>query len=333
MVLRLKLARPPDRRDMPREMVRLELARPPKQRKLPRETPTRLLSIHPELRDMPPSPLLALPPELREMIWGFVLGGSVVQIPSKKPGAYHILNETRLRVPGISEGRSEDILRALNDIGYPSILRVSKDVRREALPRYYVLSVFRFDDVDAVVVWLGERSVRMRVADYALTGTIAQVPFQDKKKYAYPYGKTQLRLLWDKDRIYHSNEDGLQAIKEQGHPAILRTSKQIRHEALPRYYIFSIFRFDHVDTMSDWLNARPTRVRQSIARAEFVLKHLSLADEYLSPVDEINRTRQWEEQNCAALATMLKARGVVLGEGILRARVNGSGDKVGYLLL
>ncbi|KAK5696581.1 hypothetical protein LTR97_007884 [Elasticomyces elasticus] len=110
---------------------------------------------------MAPSLLLALPPELREMIWDFVLGDTVMQIPSSKPGAYHMLNEIRLRVPGISAGRSDDVLRALNDIGYPSILQVSKDVRWEALPRYYALAVFRFDNVDALVVWSRPRTVRM----------------------------------------------------------------------------------------------------------------------------------------------------------------------------
>ncbi|KAK5683874.1 hypothetical protein LTS10_003737 [Elasticomyces elasticus] len=110
---------------------------------------------------MASSPLLALPPELREMIWDIVLGGTFMQIPSRKPGAYHMLNETRLRVPGISAGRSEDILRALSDIGYPNILRLSKEIRREALPRYYALSVFRFDDVHALVLWLQARTARM----------------------------------------------------------------------------------------------------------------------------------------------------------------------------
>ncbi|KAK3630455.1 hypothetical protein LTR56_009495 [Elasticomyces elasticus] len=147
---------------MPREMVRLRLAVPPERRVLARETPMRLLDTLPDLREMAPSLLLALPPELRVMIWDFVLGDTVIQIPSRTPGAYHMLNETRLRVPGIGAGRSEDILRALGEIGYPTILRVSKDVRREALPRYYALGVFRFDDVDALVVWLRARSVRVR---------------------------------------------------------------------------------------------------------------------------------------------------------------------------
>ncbi|KAK5746142.1 hypothetical protein LTR17_000876 [Elasticomyces elasticus] len=129
-----------------------------------KDTALRPLDIHPDLREMAPSLLLALPPELREMIWDYTLSDTVVQISSREPGAYHMLNETGLRVPGIGAGRSEDILQALSDLGYPSILQVSKDVRREALMRYYALSVFRFDDVHALVVWLQARTVRMRMA-------------------------------------------------------------------------------------------------------------------------------------------------------------------------
>ncbi|KAK4900056.1 hypothetical protein LTR27_002819 [Elasticomyces elasticus] len=365
---------------------------------------------------MAPSLLLALPPELREIIWDLVLGNTVVQTPSGKPGAYHMLNETRLRVPGITAGRSDDILKALINIGYPSILQVSKDVRREALPRYYALGTFRFDDVDALVVWLQARTVMMTgvikvvglikhsvahwsekyareeerwceqlreiavmdgvgvgkgvirirsdrlqgdewrirrsreeridwlcevmsclghssamanttpsrllalpaelremIWDYALTGTIAQIPRQTHNSYTFR--KTQLQLLWAEDRVYYSNDDRLQAIKEQGHPAILRLSKQIRHEALPRYYIFSVFRFDTKAALMRWLSARPARVRKSITSVQFVLRYRDLGAEF---------TVRREASKFAALEAELTAEGLALRKGVLEVRVNES---------
>ncbi|KAK4954298.1 hypothetical protein LTR10_007728 [Elasticomyces elasticus] len=320
---------------MPRERVRLRLVLPPERRRvLARETPMRLLDTQPDVRIMAPSLLLALPPELREMIWDFVLGDTVMQIPSSKPGAYHMLNETRFQVPGINAGRSDDILRAISLIGYPSILRVSKEIRREALPRYYALSVFRFDDVHALVVWSRARSssamantipsrllalpaeLREMIWDYSLIGTIAQIPRQDEENYAYAFGETQLRLLWEEDRVYSSDEDELQAIKKQGHPAILRTSKQIRHEALPRHYIFSIFRFDDEETFMKWLSARSARVRMSITSVDFMVEDLSM-----DPAAAGYIARQTETQH-DALEAMLTAEGVALRKGVLRTRVN-----------
>ncbi|KAK5696582.1 hypothetical protein LTR97_007885 [Elasticomyces elasticus] len=161
--------------------------------------------------------------------------------------------------------------------------------------------------------------LREMIWDYTLTGTIAQIPRQDEENYAYAFRETQLRLLWEDDRVYSSDEDELQAIKEQGHPAILRTSKQIRHEALPRHYIFSIFRFDDEETLMKWLSARSARVRKSITSVEFMLKYSDL-----HPAAAGYGAQRKENERIALEAT-LKAEGLALREGVVKARTTGWG--------
>ncbi|KAK5746143.1 hypothetical protein LTR17_000877 [Elasticomyces elasticus] len=154
--------------------------------------------------------------------------------------------------------------------------------------------------------------LREMIWDYTLTGTIAQLPFQ----YAYAFGRPERRLLRGKNRTYFSDEDEVQAIKEQGHPAILRTSKQIRHEALPRYYIFSIFRFYDEQTLKKWLGARSARVRKSITSVEFMVEDLRT-----DPAAAGYVARRTERQH-AALEAMLTAKGVALRKGALKTRMN-----------
>ncbi|KAK3649137.1 hypothetical protein LTR56_006976 [Elasticomyces elasticus] len=282
---------------MPRERVRLRLAVPPERRVPARDTPMRLLDTQPDVRKTAPSSLLALPPELREMIWDFVLGDTLMQIPSRKPGAYHMLNETRFRVPGIGIGKSRNILRAISLIEYPSVIQ---------LPAMADTTPSRLLALPA--------ELREMIWDYTLTDTIAQIPLQED--CAYAFGERQVRLRGRKDRVFCSDKDRLQAIKEQGHPAILRISKQIRHEALPRYYIFTVFQFDDDDTLLEWLSARPARVRKSITSVEFMLKDLRLGPAAALWV------AQRTDSVCATLQVMLTVEGVALREGVLKARVH-----------
>ncbi|KAK3630456.1 hypothetical protein LTR22_021490 [Elasticomyces elasticus] len=139
--------------------------------------------------------------------------------------------------------------------------------------------------------------LREIIWDYTLSGTIVQVP--SRSEHAYAFCETQLRRIDSRVDKWHNEE--LQAIKEEGHPAILRTSKEIRHEALPRYYMFSVFRFDDEETLVEWLSARPTRVRQSLINVEFMLRQSGGSSDF-------NARRE--------------QRNIALGEGVLKVKTN-----------
>ncbi|KAK5683873.1 hypothetical protein LTS10_003736 [Elasticomyces elasticus] len=155
--------------------------------------------------------------------------------------------------------------------------------------------------------------LREMIWDYTLAGTIVQIPI--KKDYAYAFRETRLRLLWAKCRFYFSD---LQAIEEQANPAILRTSKQIRHEALPRSYIFSVFRFDNEETLLGWLSARSALERRTITKVEFMLEDFGLGPAAAGYVARAVRGKS------VALESMLIAEGLALGEGVLQTRVGES---------
>ncbi|KAK3649142.1 hypothetical protein LTR56_006981 [Elasticomyces elasticus] len=98
-------------------------------------------------------------------------------------------------------------------------------------------------------------------------------------------------------------------------PAILRTSKQIREEAIPSYYKSATFKVSQWDVLIRLLHPLPQYLRLAVPRIEYVVQMSSKARR-----DSSNYKKEimyWDR----VLNRGLEVRGIVLGNGVLVVRI------------
>ncbi|KAK5700194.1 hypothetical protein LTR17_023137 [Elasticomyces elasticus] len=102
-------------------------------------------------------------------------------------------------------------------------------------------------------------------------------------------------------------------------PAILRTSKQIREEAIPSYYKSATFKVSQWDVLIRLLHPLPQYLRLAVPRIEYVVQMSSKARKDISNYKK--EIMYWDR----VLNRGLEVRGIVLGNGVLVVRVGAPG--------